>query len=99
MQQRVRDYKDCSCESGREPIFFVPGTSTHEDEAFLETFRKRGTASSTAAAKERAAVAFRLEKKRVLIACLKNLGVDYEVVTSGMRKGEKKVGGTGKGFA
>ena len=82
------------------------GTSPQEDASLLTSALRRGDSTTTAGAERTAAIAFRLEKKRVLMACLKNLGVDYGVAGSSSGSGgmqqqaaAAKAAGPGKGFA
>lgn len=79
----------------------LAGTTIEEDQALLANASRGLGVGSTLSEIEQAAIAFRVEKKKVLVSCLKSLGVE---VGSGTGAGSSGAAGDGgkkkaKGFA
>lgn len=77
------------------------GTTIEEDQALLANASRGLGVGSTLSEIEQAAIAFRVEKKKVLVSCLKSLGVE---MGSGTGAGSSGAAGDGgkkktKGFA
>ena len=81
--------------------FNAAGTTIEEDQALLANASRGLGVGSTLSEIEQAAIAFRVEKKKVLVSCLKSLGVEMGSGTGAGSSGASGDGGKkkAKGFA